>query len=256
MSTPTSPTNRQTRSFSNASSGDRTVRPRRRSTSSALTLEDSLDDSEGINGASSAEEGEVKAEEPARSTHPSTWSTNIWSDKLRAPAPPPLWREASDHGFDESEDPEEGPSDYWSRPSTALAPDLSTAAPTDPWLRFDPPDVPTPDAADEDDGGHADTAEYSKRLEQVLSLADQSPTPSPTRRRDRNRKMFVTGAADDSTDEDSWNERHLPSGNGYEAAVRRVLHDSAGGTDDDNEEDEFGALPVHPRVSLGAPDGH
>lgn len=256
MSTPTSPQRRQNRSVSNASSGDRTIRPRRQSSSSTGS-ESQADDSTSVGGIADPEDDLASTAEPSQSTHPSAWSAPGWGDvELQGEAPPPLWRQASSRGYKEGEDSEDGPSDYWRRPSPTLVPDLAPASPTDPWLRSAQADVPTPDAEDDDGGGDADTIEYSKRLEQVLSLADQPPSPSPTRRRDRNRAAFLTGAADEE-EEDTWGESESPlrNGKGYEDAVRDVLQDSASVADtlEGKDEDEFGTTPLRSRVSLPSP---
>ncbi|BEI83968.1 hypothetical protein CcaverHIS002_0405720 [Cutaneotrichosporon cavernicola] len=243
MSKPTSPQQRPTRTVSNASSGDRTIRPRHLSTSSGGSDEPALDESaltEDANLPDDTADTRTPAQPP--------WAADSWGDTELRDHPPPFWRQASDQGFNENEDSEQGPSDYWRRPSPPLSPELSTGS-TDPWLRYQP-DTGTPESEDE----HQDTAEYSKRLEQVLSLADQSPTPSPTRRRDRNRAMFLADG-DDSGDDDP--SSYLQSGQGYDEAVRNVLLDSGEAVDTlsvEKEEDEFGALPVHSRVSLSRSD--
>ncbi|CAK9786811.1 hypothetical protein CC85DRAFT_286504 [Cutaneotrichosporon oleaginosum] len=223
MSTPPSPHQPATRKLSNASSGDLTVRPRRPSSSSALSVPVPDEDDNEV---------------PDGFLDPSnqSWTADPWGYSLREP-PPPLWRQASDEVYNENEDPEQGPSDYWCRSSPPLSPELPTAS-SDPWLR-NMSDVATPESEDE----HQDTAEYSKRLEQVLSFADQSPTPSPMRRRDRNRAMYI-GDGDDSGDDDS---RQLHNGKGYDEVVRDVLHDggeAAISPSVEQDEDEFGALPV------------
>ncbi|GMK59310.1 hypothetical protein CspeluHIS016_0703250 [Cutaneotrichosporon spelunceum] len=226
MSNPTLPLQRPTRAVSNASSGDCTIRPRRFSTSSALG--DELNPAEDV----------ITLEDAAETPSHPPWATDPWGDTELQDPPPALWRQASDQRFNENEDPEQGPSDYWRRPSPPLSPEVSTS-PTDPWLRYQS-DTETPESEDE----HQDTAEYSKRLEQVLSLADQSSTTSATRRRDRNRAMFLA-ERDDSVDDDP--SSYSQSGKGYDEAVSGVLHDSGEAAEVmsvEKEEDEFGELPV------------
>lgn len=139
----------------------------------------------------------------------------------------------SDRGFveDEDEDPEEGPSDYWRRHSPTLAPDdhgHPLESPT--WLRSGATALETIEA----DGDDTDAAEYSKRIEQVLSLANDSPVATPTK----------LHSSHGDTDDEGWGDYHPPQGLGYDEAVRAVLQDG------DKGEEEFGAFHASPPVSL------
>lgn len=156
---------------------------------------------------------------------------------------PPLWRHESDHPFTEGEDPEEGPSDYWRRPSPQLSPERPPIPMDSPWGTTAVDHTATPDGEVE---GHADAAAYEKRLQEVLALT-QTPTPSPTKRK-HNGKMFELQQTYD-TDGDAWDDYHPLNSGGYEEAVRNVLGDGDARGDEGGEE-EFGDLQSGYQVSL------
>lgn len=151
--------------------------------------------------------------------------------------PPPLWRQMSDQAFVDSGNPEDGPRDYWRRPSPMLSPERAAPPLDSPWLRGAEQQLHEEDSQDDADGdSQGDQAEYSKRLEQVLALAGETPTESLTSNRPNGNHVRY------DTD-----EYQAPGGAGYDDAVRDVLHGSESGVAVDDGEEEFGVLhpPVH-----------
>lgn len=147
---------------------------------------------------------------------------------------PPLWRQMSDQPFVEGEDAEDGPSDYWRRPGSDA----------EHWQ-----DQDDGDRGDGGDGldlrdGETDAAEYEKRLEQVLAL--QPETPSPTKRRGFHMQQF-----DDEDDE--WSDYHPINGRGYDEAVRDVLGE---GTEKGDEEFDVQVSPTIHAVLTCSPTTH
>lgn len=186
----------------------------------------------------------ASASRPGPKSAPQGWSPFVRyesaNDASRAQRLPPLWRELSDQPFNEDEDPESGPSDYWQRPS----PDLisPTNVPSEsPWLRSEAAHVDQPQTNSEEQPD-ADAAEYSKRLEQVLAQND-SPPQTPTRPR---RESVMQGTTDSET---GWSN-YQAHGHGYDSAVRSVLRDS---DDSTKGEEEFGQLAAKVRYGLLTP---
>ncbi|KAL7421476.1 hypothetical protein Q5752_004363 [Cryptotrichosporon argae] len=186
--------------------------------------------------------------------------------------PPSLWREASDIPFDDEEDPESGPSDYWRRPG----PSSPAASPLIPFhFRSQLTGGKTaaaPDAqAHEDESSHADISidsgfagenghagfgvedeeatddgVFERRIQDVLDPPPASPSLS---RRDKNRILSrasaatapLAGGADSSTTNGS-----RPTGV-YAATYREIVGERAEG------EEEFGVLGTPRGSSAGTP---
>lgn len=240
MSTTPSQQQRALRSVSVTSSGDRTVRARRSSNASADSPFSEQLETETLEETGSTDSGHDVDDVGGVDVHPAAWTASK-NDVAIASRPPPLWRQKSDRGFMEDEDPEEGPSDYWRRPSPPLAPDLSSPAAQSPWLHTKPLAAEAPETPDGQTDGQVDAAEYSKRLEKVLALSHDTPSPSPTRRRAKH----ATGlwAQDNDGDSEGWGDYQVPNGGGYEEATRDILRGSErAGVGAERGEEEFGVL--------------
>lgn len=235
----------RTRSVSATSSGDRTIRARRRSSATpvredkdtATTDEEDDDDDLGPTPTDETNQDDAGASstlQPGKPSHPAAMSAGEISDSIASsPRPPLLRNEASNREFNSEDDVDQGPSDYWRRPVLVGHGDGDGASTTD-WKPSGVDRSFTPDADDD----FVDSAEYSKRMEQVLALRD-SPTPSPTSRRDRNRAALFGDVGDGN--EPQISPRQHP--NQERTLHRRLRGDEMGATMDELQgEEEFGAL--------------